>query len=344
MGNTTRLKRPATEHSMSTQTFDILQQLRAYLNSDEPAWLQAQELAERQNAWFTGEFIREAIRAIVQGYLNEQSLNAFATKYPPLHSPGKGVGIVMAGNIPMVGFHDLLCGILSGHTLYLKLSSKDEVLMRHIVQQLHAWSPELQNRIRISDMLKGLDAYIATGSKQSAGYFRYYFGKYPSLIRRNRTSIAILDGSESEVELLALADDVHRYFGLGCRNVTKLYVPEGYRFEPMMQTFRAYERLKDHNKYRNNLDYQLALYILNGQFYMSNESLLLLENGSLFSPVSVLHYEYYANRETLETGLWEHEDIQAIAGKGHIPFGQLQTPELEDFADGVNTMSFLLSL
>lgn len=329
---------------MSTQTIDILLQLRDYMNSDEPAWLQAQELAERQNAWFTAEFIREASRAIVQGYLDEQSLKAFAAKYPALPSPGKQVGIVMAGNIPMVGFHDLLCGILSGHTIHLKLSSKDEVLMRHMVQQLQAWSPELQNRIRISDMLKGLDAYIATGSNQSAGYFRYYFGKYPNLIRRNRTSVAILEGKESEAELLALADDVYRYFGLGCRNVTKVYVPEGYSFEPLLQTFRAYDRLKDHNKYRNNLDYQLALYILNGQVYMSNESLLLIENASLFSPVSVLHYESYRDREALETALHEHEDIQAIAGNRHIPFGQLQTPGLEDFADGVNTMNFLLSL
>jgi hypothetical protein len=193
-------------------------------------------------------------------------------------------------------------------------------------------------------MLKGCDGYIATGSNNSAGYFEYYFGRYPHLIRRNRTSIAILDGHETSEDLEKLADDVYLYFGLGCRNVTKILVPEGYDFQAMLESFRKYDFLADHNKYINNYDYQLAVMVLNKKYYMSNRSILLTEDRSAFSPISVLHYEYYRNPGTVLQGLEEGKDIQCIVGKKHLPFGEAQYPSLTDYADGVDTLEFLRKL
>lgn len=330
---------PMLEHRI-----ELLMKLRSYMLGQAPEWLEAQELAERQNAWFTAEFIAHAIHSICTSYLDPVALPEFAAKFTVQTENVKTVGVVMAGNIPLVGFHDFLCVFLSPHKMRLKLSTRDTVLMKHLIDRLMEWDPSMSERIVCSDMLKQCDAYIATGSNTSAGYFDYYFGRYPHIIRRNRTSVAVLDGTETPDELDLLADDVYLYFGLGCRNVTKLYVPENYSFEPLLQHFRKYDHLKDHNKYRNNLDYQLALYILNGQYYMSNDSLLLTENESLFSPVSVLHIARYQQVEEVRSQLNGHTDVQAIAGHGFIPFGQLQTPALTDFADGVNTLSFLNSL
>jgi hypothetical protein len=250
----------------------------------------------------------------------------------------------MAGNIPMVGFHDFLCVFLSGHRIHIKLSSKDEVLMKHIIEKMIEWDESLKEVIVISEMLKGCDAYIATGSNNSANYFEYYFAKYPHIIRKNRTSVAILTGKETTEELEALADDVYQYYGLGCRNVTKLYVPMDYDFINLLNAFRKYDHLKDHNKYRNNIDYNLAIYILNNQYYMSNDSLLMVENESIFSPISVLHYEFYEKLETIIESLSHRNDLQAIVGHDFIPFGEAQKPMLTDFADGVNTIEFLNSL
>jgi hypothetical protein len=193
-------------------------------------------------------------------------------------------------------------------------------------------------------MLRGCDGYIATGSNNSARYFEYYFGKYPNLIRRNRTSVAILDGNETEDDLKKLADDVYVYFGLGCRNVTKLYVPAQYDFIPLLEAFSKFNYLADHHKYKNNYDYQLALLILNKKYYMTNGSVLLTEAQSPFSPISVLHFEYYDGSSGTGSFLRDNEDIQCIVGKGHIPFGLAQQPGLRDYADGNDTMQFLQKL
>jgi hypothetical protein len=192
-------------------------------------------------------------------------------------------------------------------------------------------------------MLKGMDAYIATGSNNSARYFDYYFGKYPSLIRRNRTSVAVLDGNESSEELTALADDVFLYFGLGCRNVTQILVPENYDFVPLLTAFRKYEWMAGHNKYKNNYDYRLSLAILNKLFYMSNDCLLLLEDESPFSPISVLHYRYYKPGDIPEPAKG-NDNIQCVVGHRYLPFGKSQQPVLSDYADGADTMQFLRSL
>ena len=189
-------------------------------------------------------------------------------------------------------------------------------------------------------MLKGLDAYIATGSNNSARYFDYYFGKYPSLIRRNRTSIALLEGNESPEELSALADDVFLYFGLGCRNVTQIHVPENYDFVPLLKSFGKYQWMADHNKYKNNYDYRLSLAILNKLFYMTNDCVLLLENESPFSPISVLHYQFYKEFSVPAMD----ENLQCMIGRQGLPFGKSQEPALTDYADGADTMKFLQTL
>ena len=331
---------------MISERINLLLQLGDYLKSQNDEWKQVCELAERRNAWFTQEFIAAAVESICSSYLNQDELISFASffhtaedKQNPLN-----IGVIMAGNIPLVGFHDFLCVYLSGHKVRIKLSSKDDVLLKHLVTKMIEWNPATANQIEFADMLKQCDAYIATGGSQSTSVFKTYFEKYPHIIRSNRTSVAILDGSESDAELLALADDVYQYFGLGCRNVTKLFVPEGYDFERLLTLFRKYDALKDHNKYRNNLDYNLALYIINSSYYMSNDSLLMVEHDSIFSPISVLHYSFYTNLDQVLQQVESNTDIQALVGHGHIPFGEAQKPALMDFADDVNTIEFLNSL
>lgn len=325
---------------------DLLKGLGEYISANGDAWKTAKERAFHQNGWFTPEFTDLAVNAIAGTFLQPKELGDWAKQYniPEENNSPKNVGIVMAGNIPLVGFHDFLCTFISGHQQTIKLSSKDDVLLRNLVEQLYHRDPETQSLIHFGDMLKGCDAYIATGSNNSARYFDYYFSKYPHIIRRNRTSVAVLTGKETVEELEKLADDVYQYFGLGCRNVTKIYVPEQYDFLPLLEAFRKYNYLTEHNKYMNNYDYQLALLILNKRVYMTNGSILLLEEQSVFSPISQLNYEYYSRSEHVSETLSQSADIQCIVGKNAIPFGQAQQPCLTDYADGVDTLKFLLTL
>lgn len=326
---------------------NLLVRLGEYLSALPETWQQCTENAFRQNPWFTPEFTQTASGHIVQHMLQQEILEHFAARYlvsdEPAHT--KTVGMVLPGNIPLAGFHDILCGILSGHRLLIKLPEKAGLLTEHLIQQLHTWAPELTGHLQTATQLKNCDAYIATGSNNTSRYFEYYFGKYPSIIRHNRTSIAILNGTETPQQLEALATDVHLYFGLGCRNVTKLYVPEGYDFVPLLNAFSRYEYFKDHNRYRNNYDYQLALLILNKQYYMTNGAILLTENKHLFSPVSQVFYEFYSgSNEVAALVPGAEKELQCVVGTGHIPFGQAQVPAIDDFADGADTMAFLTRL
>ena len=306
----------------------------------------AKEKASRENGWFIPEFIELSVDNIASSFLQRDKLEAWCKAYQlPIENPSpKIVGIVMAGNIPLVGFHDMLCVFITGHRANIKASSKDQVLIKHLVDTMAAWDEEINQLINFSEMLKGCDAYIATGSNNSAGYFEYYFGKYAHIIRRNRTSVAVLTGNETHEELEKLADDVYLYFGLGCRNITKLYVPEGYDFIPLLTTFKKYNWLADHHKYKNNYDYNLAIHLLNKKFYMSNESLILVEENSFFSPISQLNYEFYTDLNSLSILLKQSEELQCIIGRNFISFGQSQNPSLGDYADGVDTMRFLAAL
>lgn len=323
----------------------LLELLGEYMLSEEESWADTRFRAEQLNAWFTQEFIKRSADAIATQFLSPGKLEAFTSLYnisEPQHP--KTVGIVMAGNIPLVGFHDFLCVLLSGHRCRIKLSAKDSVLLKHLASKLIEWAPELEEMIAFSEMLKSCDAYIATGSNNTARYFDYYFSKYPHIIRRNRTSVAVITGNESAAELEALSDAINLYFGLGCRNVTKLYVPKDYDFIPLLASLDKYRYFFDHSKYHNNYDYQLAILLLDHKYYMTNGSVLLVENEGLFSPISQLHYEFYQNSDTLLPGLLQSQDIQCIASQGLLPFSQTQQPALTDFADNVDTMSFLSSL
>jgi hypothetical protein len=325
---------------------DILVWLGEYMQSDDDVFELIKQKASQQNPWFTPEFINLAVKNIATEYLQPNKLESWIKEYPAINDNGatKTVGIVMAGNIPLVGFHDLLCVFLSGHAARIKPSSKDEVLIKHVVEKMIEREAAVSDNISFAENLKGCDAYIATGSNNSGRYFEYYFGRYPSIIRHSRTSVALLDANETREELDLLADDIQLYFGMGCRNVTMLYVPANYDFIPLLTALRKYDYFMDFHKYRHNYDYQLALLIMNNKFYMSNESLLLTENQSIFSPVSRINYSFYEDKKEINEKLKDNTEIQCIIGRGYLPFGSGQAPSLHDYADGVDTMQFLSDL
>ncbi|MBX2940384.1 MAG: acyl-CoA reductase [Ferruginibacter sp.] len=322
---------------------DIMLKLGKYLQDDTPEWLEAQSRAFYHNPWFVPEFTQLAAQSISQQFLSEEALRHWIGHYHINNSISpRMVGIVMAGNIPLVGFHDFIAVFISGHYQRIKLSSKDEVLWKHILSVLDSWHPDFSTRVHIASNLKDCDAYIATGSTNTSRYFETYFAKYPHIIRKGKTSVALLTGKESDADLESLSHDVHRYFGRGCRSVTKLYVPKGYDFVPLLDAFKNYHWFAEHHRYKNNFDYQLALLLLNGQFYMTNGSILLVENDGVVPPVGMLYYSYYSPEATPH--LEPNEQIQCVARNGQIPFGQTQLPDLCAYADGVDTMQFLLGL
>ena len=256
----------------------------------------------------------------------------------------------MAGNIPLVGFHDLLCVLLSGHILLAKLSANDTVLMQWAMEQLISLEPRFADYLRPVPRLNAADAYIATGSDNTARYFDFYFGKKPNLIRRNRSSVAVLTGQESSSELARLGPDIFQYYGLGCRNVSKLYVPPGYDFVPLLDALQVCEGVLDHHKYQNNYDYNKSILLVNGTPHFDNGFLLVTPQSALVSPISVVHYGEYAHEIDLVDQLTDVAPrIQCLVSAGgrwagSVPFGQAQQPGVADYADGVDTMEFLAEL
>ncbi len=325
---------------------DLLVKLGEYFSGDNEALQYVKEKTNAQNPWFSREFIDLALQNIEQHFLQRHLLEEWIKNYGLGKDPSvpKNVGIVMAGNIPLVGFHDFLCVFISGNKAVIKPSSKDEVLIKHVAEKLIEFNKEAEAYIAFAETLKNCDAYIATGSNNSSRYFEYYFSKYPNIIRRNRTSVAILNGDETEEELNLLADDIQLYYGMGCRNVTRLFVPEGYDFIGLLDALRKYNRFSDFHKYKNNYDYQLALLIMNHKYYMTNDSLILTEGDNVFAPVSQVNYSFYNEPKTLAESLQKNTDVQCIVGKGFIPFGKTQSPSLTDYADGIDTMQFLKQL
>lgn len=324
---------------------DLMQELGKYLKDNTEEWIQVKQQAYYKNGWFTPGFIDLACEKIADNFLDKKLLEQWAAHYHiDDNIDPKNVGIVMAGNIPLVGFHDFLAVFISGHRQTIKLSSKDDVLLKHLVKKLYEMEITIQNHISFAENLKGCDAYIATGSNNSARYFEQYFSKYPHIIRRNRTSAAILTGKETPEELSRLSDDIHQYFGLGCRNVSKLFVPRDYDFVPLLGAFNTYRYFAEHHKYRNNYDYQLSLILLNNIYYMTNEATLLTENEGLFSPISHLYYEFYEDAEKIKANLLKNEDLQCLVDNRTTGFGEAQNPGLFSYADGVDTMQFLLTV
>ncbi|MFT4015751.1 MAG: acyl-CoA reductase [Agriterribacter sp.] len=324
------------------QRLAALQLLKQYMLGDDEEWTTVQRTAGLQNAWFTPEFITTAIQNICNHLLDEEKLSEWVALYKVSHESKTAIniGITMAGNVPLVGFHDFLCVFAAGHKQTIKLSAKDNILLKHLTDKLVQFESNAKETIEYREILKGCDAYIATGSNNSARYFEYYFKKYPHIIRRNRTSVAIITGSETNKDLERLSDDVYMYFGLGCRNVTQIFVPGNYDFTLLLDVFKKYDRLIENHKYKHNYDYNLAMHIINQKFYMTNGSVILSENASAFSPISQLHYRFYSNKDEIYQSL-NPEEIQCIAGTEKIPFGTTQQPGLTDYADGIDTMRFL---
>lgn len=339
------------------ERIELLAELGHYLRETPDEALEAIiQQAYVANRWFTPDNIRQALSAIATAFLAEEKLTAWAARYPMPDAahPQKTVGIVMAGNIPLVGFHDWLCTFVAGHKALVKLSEKDRYLLPFLVKKMGDWvfeSWEYTHFLDESERLRDMDAVIATGSNNTARYFEQYFGKYPNIIRRNRNSVAVLTGYETDDELRALGRDIFTYFGLGCRNVSKLYVPHGYRFDHLLDILAENRDILLHDKYKNNYDYNLALFLLNHTPHLNNGCLLLREESSLQARIASAHYEYYDELFDLEATLAEQRDgIQCVVSKvklrdfSALPFGKSQQPELDDYADGADTMAFLRQL
>jgi hypothetical protein len=300
---------------------------------------------QKHNQFFTPENVRMAIAAIA-GELTHDNLVKWTDNYPALKTQNTPVrvGVVMAGNIPLVGFHDFLSVLITGNKIIAKTSSKDSELIEQISEILCSVNPGFRDRIEFTgSFLKDFDAVIATGSDNSSRYFEYYFGRYPHLIRKNRNSVAIIDGNETRKEIEDLGTDIFSYFGLGCRNVSKIYLPEKYDLPGMIDSWTRYSQIGNNVKYANNYDYNKAIYLVNREKFLDTGFLLLKESGGLSSPVSVLYYSYYSSDDSLASEINGIRDkIQCIAGKKHIPFGKTQYPKVWEYADNVDTLDFLL--
>lgn len=320
----------------------------------KPEWLEDKiNAAYYENQWFTPENSWNALNTIGDKLLRESILRQWASDYKVEDKPAiKRIGLVLAGNIPLVGFHDVMTTFISGHKSMIKCSSKDSILMKAVIGRMVEQFPDSESYFEFSERLKDFDAVIATGSNNSARYFEQYFGKYPNIIRKNRSAVAVLDGTESKEDFVDLGKDIFNYFGLGCRNVSKLYVPEGYVFDDMLGVLHdAYKGMANHNKYRNNFDYNNALFLLNKVEFLMSGSLIITASKDITSRIATLHYEHYADQSELVNHLKEVDDqIQCIVTKSSLQgldsfkFGEAQKPEITDYADGVDTLEFLISL
>ncbi len=301
------------------------------------------------NGWFTEENILYSFQNW-SNLLNSNELIKWVSSYNLNSISPKKIGVIMAGNIPLVGFHDFLSVLISGHHILIKQSSSDQHFLPLIAKYLEKIEPEFKGKIIFSkEKLGKFDAIIATGSNNTARYFEYYFGKYPNIIRQNRNSVAIISGNESKTELKELGEDIFRYFGLGCRSVAKIFVPKNYDFDNLFKAIFPYNNIINYKKYQNNYDYNKAVYLMSQFKLIENGFLILKEDTSYTSPIASLFYEYYDNLNDLKSKLEiEKDQIQCIVGNqdidGIIPFGETQKPELFDFADGVDTLKFLQKL
>lgn len=330
----------------------LLVQLGEFLLSEDEFLKAVMGRTHYNNGWLTVENCEKATKAIATNFLQKEQLENWAATYGvgDMDAPQK-VGIVMAGNIPLVGFHDMLSVFLAGHHSLIKLSDKDKFLLPHLIKKMGDWEEDAKAYFTVIERLAGFDAVIATGSNNSARYFEQYFGKYPNIIRKNRNAVAVLDGTETSEELAALSNDIFEYYGLGCRNVSKIYVPRDYDFVPLLEATHEYKKIVLNSKYKNNFDYNYAMYILNGVEYKANGCIMMIENEAIPSRIASLHYEFYDKADNLVQDLKaKSTQIQCVISKMNlinieaIPFGKAQKPSLTDYADGVDTMEFLMSL
>ncbi len=301
------------------------------------------------NSWFTKEHINQSLKAIANNYLDENKLLNWINGYSHLTSPSssKTIGIVAAGNIPLVAMHDFICAYISNNKVKIKLSEKDKILMPFLIKKLSEFDNSIIENISFIDRLKDFDAVIATGSNNTARYFEYYFRNYPHIIRKNRVSIGVLNGDEQLGELEQLGADVFNYFGLGCRNVAQVWLPRNFDFKILLNAFGKFKDIAHHNGFRNNLDYNRAIFLMNRIPLIDCDFLNIIEQESPFSSIASLHYQFYDDIENVEKFIEENEpSLQCVVGNNsnYVPFGKAQSPGLQDYADNIDTLRFLLSL
>jgi hypothetical protein len=294
-----------------------------------------------RNGWFEPHAVKDSLAGI-SSWLNTEVLTSFAAPYA-FQGFRPSLGLILAGNLPMVGFHDVLCGLLSGYRLQIKLSSDDQQLIHLLLRGLTELNPAYAELIHVNPQkLSGFDAVIGTGSDSTLLHFQSYFKHIPHLLRGNRTSVAILRGDETPHELYALGNDIFQYFGRGCRNVTHLIVPEGYSFDAFFEAILPFQTVIQNKKYGNNYDYNRAIHLLSNHPLLDNGFLILLESTALHPPLAMLHYHHYTDRSEAIEYINQHRDkIQCVSGTVEVPFGTTQQPRIDDFADGINTMEWL---
>lgn len=320
------------------------------LESDS-LWSDVIPMAIRQNQWFTPEHILKSKNALVQRMLSKSLLNDWIQAYDLVDVAPKTVALILAGNIPMVGFHDVLCVLITGHKAMIKPSSKDLVLLKFMLNKLVEIEPRFAEQIQWVEQVKDFDAIIATGSNNASVHFNHYFSKYPHIIRKNRRSIAVLDESFSDEDIRALSKDLFEYFGLGCRNVSKLMIHEAVNLEHLMELLHENKEIVLHNKYKNNYDYNYTIMLMNGDDFLMNGACLLKHDPSLHARIATIHYERYSSNEALVQGLKAEQDsVQCYVSNhplGDLPIvqpGRTQQPALHDYADHVDTIQFLMDL
>jgi len=303
---------------------ELLTRLGTYMQGNNEQWQNTKQKAYLENHWFIPQFVDLAVNNIAQKFLQPTQLQSLADTYhlAEENRNPKKIGIVMAGNIPLIGLYDVICVFLNGNYALIKPYAKDEALIKHLIEKLIEWEPETEKWIVLAPMIRNCDAYVVTESKHSSDSFAKYFQKYPTLVRKKATCVAILSGKETNEDLEKLADDVFQYFGLSCKNVSKIFVPEDYDFIPLLNAFNKYDYLIDHHKYKNNYDYMLTAHILNNKYYMTNGSILLVEDESNFSPISQIHFEYYKDEYELRKKLQNDETIQNIVSLNNHSFGE----------------------
>lgn len=307
------------------------------------------QLSQSHNGWYTPENVYFSIQSWAKA-LTEKNLAQWLSTHTFEPKEPKNIGLILAGNIPLVGFHDFLTVLITGNNVLIKTSSNDQFLLPFLAKYLIAIELEFSNKITfVEGKLENFDAVIATGSNNTARYFEYYFKDKPSIIRKNRNSVAVLNGEETKEQLAALGEDIFRYFGLGCRNVSKIFVPKGYSFDSFFEAIFEYQNVIHYEKYANNYDYNKAVFLMSNFKLLDNGFLTIKEDSSYASPISSVFYEYYDTLEDLQSRLQtEHEQIQCIVSnnlvKNSIAFGQTQKPNLWDYADNVDTISFLLTI
>ncbi|MNU13106.1 Acyl-CoA reductase (LuxC) [compost metagenome] len=331
-------------NKLSAYIKEFLAKNSEYYNENDVEFQQVLKKSEIENPWFTADNQKYALKQWSE-LLTEENINEWLQHYSPSKT-SKKVGLILAGNIPLVGLHDVISVILSNHIPLIKLSSKDKTMLPFLLKKWSEFSEEAIN-FEFVERLENFDAVIATGSNNTARYLEYYFKNHLSIIRKNRTSIAVLKGDETEEELKLLAHDIFQYFGLGCRNVTRIFIPQDFVIDRLFESFLDFKEIINHNKYANNYDYNRAVYLLNQDKFWDNNFVMLKEDVQLFSPLSVINFSRYSSLDEVKDFIAENEEnIQCVVAKNElgidsIQFGEAQNPGLNTYADNVDTMKFL---